>query len=49
MKLEPHEIKRVYTAGMHLAGELRLLSKHDEAHQIEVWILALCKELEEAK
>ena len=49
MKLEPQDIKRVYTAGMHLAGELRLLSKHDEAHQIEVWILALCKELEKAK
>jgi len=48
-KLEPKDIKRVYTAGMHLAGELRLLGKHDEAHQIEVWVLALCKELEKAK
>ena len=45
-KPEPRDIKRVYTAGMNLAGELRLLGKHDESHQIEVWVLALCKELE---
>ena len=40
---------RLYTAGMNLADALRLLGKHDESHQIEVWVLALCRELEEAK
>ena len=49
MKPEPQGIKRVYNAGMALANQLRLLGKHDEAHQTEVWVLALCKELEKAK
>lgn len=43
------QIKRLYTAGMNLANELRLLGKHDESREIEMWVLALCRELEEAK
>jgi hypothetical protein len=45
MKLEEQDVKRVYTAGMNLANQLRLIGKHDEAHQIEVWILSLCEDL----
>ena len=48
MKPKPQDIKRVYNAGMALANQLRLVGKHDEAHQTEVWVLALCKELEKA-
>ena len=48
-ELGPQDIKRVYNAGMALANQLRLIGKHDESHQIEVWTLALCKELEESK
>ena len=48
MKLEPQDIKRVYNAGMALANQLRLVGKHDEAHQTEVWVLSICKELEES-
>ena len=48
MKPKPQDIKRVYNAGMALANQLRLVGKHDEAHQTEVWVLALCKELEKS-
>jgi len=35
----------IYTLAMNLANKLRLVNRHDEAHQIEVWVLALVKEL----
>ena len=37
-------IDRFYTTGMHLADCLRLMGKHDESHEVEVWVLAICKE-----
>jgi hypothetical protein len=37
-------IDRFYTTGMQLADCLRLMGKHDESHEVEVWVLALCKE-----
>jgi hypothetical protein len=45
MKLEEQDIKYVYTAGMNLANKLRLTGQHEEANQIEIWILSLCEEL----
>ena len=42
-------LARLYTAGMHLAQQLRLVGLSDEAHQIEVWVLAIVKELGETK
>lgn len=36
---------KVYTAGMQLANALRLAGKHEEANEIEIWVLALVKEL----
>ena len=35
----------IYTLAMNLANKLRLVGKHDDAHQIEVWALALIKQL----
>lgn len=37
-------IDRFYTTGMQLADCLRLMGKHNESHEVEVWVLALCKE-----
>ena len=33
----------VYQAGMQLANALRLIGKHEEAHDIEVWVLSLTR------
>lgn len=38
-------IDRFYTTGMHLADCLRLMGKHDESREVEVWVLAICKEI----
>ena len=35
----------LYTNGMNLAQNLRLLRMHEEAHDLEVWILRLRKEI----
>lgn len=35
---------RFYTTGMHLAECFRLMGRHDESREVEVWILATCKE-----
>lgn len=43
-----HLVQRVYNSGMQLADALRLLGKHEESHEIEVWVLNL-KAQEEAK
>lgn len=43
-KPSPELIERLYTTGMHLADCLRLLGKHEESHQVELWVLSLCKE-----
>lgn len=37
-------LDRFYTTGMHLADCLRLLGKHEDSKQIEMWVLNLCKE-----
>jgi len=37
------EAENVYQAAMQLANALRLMDKPDEAHHIEVWVLALTK------
>jgi hypothetical protein len=47
MRTDNPAIERVYTAGMNLAMQLRLVKKHEEAHQIEMWTLSLCEDLEE--
>lgn len=36
---------KLYNAGMQLANALRLLGKHEEAHEIEMWVLAMVEEL----
>jgi hypothetical protein len=35
----------LYTNGMNLAQNLRTLHMHEEAHQMEVWVLALRQEI----
>lgn len=35
----------LYTNGMNLAQNLRMVQMHEEAHQLEVWVLALRKEI----
>ena len=39
--------QRVYDTGMQFANALRLLGKHEEANQVEVWVLEVVR-LEEA-
>ncbi len=36
---------KLYTAGMQLANALRLLGKHEDAHDLELWVLGLVEEL----
>jgi hypothetical protein len=38
-------IQRLYTTGMQFAGMLRLVGRHEEAHEMELWVLALQAEL----
>jgi hypothetical protein len=38
-----HGMEKVYQAGMQLANALRLIGKHEEAHEIEVWVLDLTR------
>lgn len=40
-------VQRVYDTGMQFANALRLLGKHEEANQVEVWVLEMVR-LEEA-
>ena len=42
LKLEK-AMDNVYQAGMQLANALRLIGKHEEAHDIEVWVLSLTR------
>ena len=35
----------IYTNGMNLAQSLREIRMHEEAHDVEVWVLALRKEI----
>jgi hypothetical protein len=45
--VKPIELKdRFYHSGMQLADCLRLMGKHDECRQVELWVLALCREIE---
>jgi hypothetical protein len=41
-------IQRLYTTGMQFAGMLRLVGRHEEAHEMELWVLALQAELNKA-
>lgn len=36
-------MNNVYQAGMQLANALRLVGRHEDAHAVEVWVLALTK------
>jgi hypothetical protein len=38
-------LTRLYQAAMTVADCLRLLSKHEESHTVEVWVLIFLKEL----
>ncbi len=38
-----HYAEMAYQAGMQLANALRLLGKHEESHEIEVWVLNLTR------
>lgn len=40
-------LSRLYNTGMQLADCLRLLGKHKESNQVEVWVLNFLKELKE--
>jgi hypothetical protein len=42
---DSHYVQRLYDLGMQLAHYMRLLGKHEEAHEVELWVLALKKEL----
>jgi hypothetical protein len=48
-KPKPKHLSQLYTAGMHLSDALRLLGRTEEAHELELWVLALHHELTEAK
>ena len=41
-----HYVQRLYDTGMQLAHYMRLLGKHEEAHEVEVWVLNLKREQE---
>lgn len=45
---DPQLVDRLYHTGMQLADCLRLLGEHDAAHDTELWILALTKEMKGA-
>ena len=42
-----HYVQRLYDLGMQLAHYMRLLGKHEEAHEVEVWVLNLKREVSE--
>jgi hypothetical protein len=42
---DSQNVERLYQTGMQLAHYMRLLGKHEEAHEVELWVLALKKEL----
>ena len=44
---DPKIVERLYTTGMQLADCLRLLGDHEAAHETELWVLALVKEMKE--
>lgn len=39
-----HRVKNVYHAGMQLAEALRKLQMHEEANEIEIWVLKVVNE-----
>lgn len=40
-----HRVESVYQSGMQLANALRLVGKHEDAHEVELWVLSLMEEL----
>jgi type II secretory pathway component PulF len=47
-KPKPKHLSQLYTSGMQLSDALRLLGRTEEAHELELWVLALHHELAEA-
>ena len=45
MNNKPKLTDRLYTTGMQFADCLRLLGKHEESHEVEVWVLGMVLEL----
>lgn len=45
MDNKPELTDRLYTIGMQFADCLRLLGKHEESHEVEVWVLSMVREL----
>lgn len=45
MNNKPKLTDRLYTTGMQFADCLRLLGKHEESHEVEVWVLGMVREL----
>jgi hypothetical protein len=45
MNNKPELTDRLYTTGMQFADCLRLLGKHEESHEVEVWVLGMVREL----
>jgi hypothetical protein len=43
--MKDKHIDQLYNAGMQMAHALRLLKRSEEAHEVEVWVLALRQEL----
>jgi hypothetical protein len=41
------DVDRLYQTGMQFAHRLRLVGKHEEANEIEIWTLALKAQLVE--
>jgi hypothetical protein len=44
-KPKPKHLSQLYTSGMQLSDALRLLGRTEEAHELELWVLALHHEL----
>lgn len=44
-----HLVQRAYNSGMQLADALRLLGKHEESKQIEIWVLQITNEMKKGK
>ena len=44
-KVDPKLIERLYNTGMQLADCLRLLGEHEAAHDTELWVLAMVKDM----
>lgn len=44
-KLTDAKIDQLYTSGMHFANALRVVGRHEEAHDTELWVLGLQADL----